>query len=135
MEVRCLYLCNALNLVVKNDQVSREHGCVFIVDDKHLSHLIFVWHFCLKIFRELLTENYWFNTLTANYEYSRSNTDNLPLRLQMQLSQNLKKFSSFFIAFSESALNFEHFEKKKFELHSSSISEVFDSQRRVYLNA
>ena len=53
------------------------------------------------------------NTLTANYEYSRSNTDNLPLPLQMQLSENLKTFASFFIAFSESALNFEHFEKKK----------------------
>ena len=34
MEVRCLYLCNALNLVLKNEQVSEEHGCVFIVDIK-----------------------------------------------------------------------------------------------------
>ena len=53
-----------------------------------------------------------FNTLTANYEYSRGNTDNLPLPLQMQLSEKLKTFSPFSIAFSESALNFEHFEKK-----------------------
>ena len=31
----------------------------------------------------------------------------------MQLSEKLKTFSSFFIAFSESALIFEHFEEKK----------------------
>ena len=74
------------------------------------------------------------STLTANYEYSRSNTDNLPLPAQMQLSEKLERFSRLFIAFFESALNFEHFEKKN-EPHSSSISEVIDSQRRVYLNA
>ena len=52
------------------------------------------------------------NTLTANYEYSRSNTDNLPLPVQMQLSEKLETFSPFFIAFLESALTFKHFEKK-----------------------
>ena len=40
----------------------------------------------------------------------------------MQLSENLKTFASFFIAFSESALNFEHFEKKK---KMSFIAQVF----------
>ena len=58
--------------------------------------------------------------MTANYEYSRSNTDNLPLPVQMQLSEKLETFSAFFIAFSESALNFEHFEKKM-----SLIAQVF----------
>ena len=52
----------------------------------------------------------------------------------MQLSEKLATFSQFFVAFFESALNFEHFEKKS-EPHSSSISEVIDFQRRVYLNA
>ena len=33
------------------------------------------------------------NTLTANYEYSRNNTDDLPLPVQMQLSGKLKTFS------------------------------------------
>ena len=51
------------------------------------------------------------NTLTANYEYSRSNTDNLPLPVQMQLSEKPETFSGFFVAFFESASNFEHFEK------------------------
>ena len=50
--------------------------------------------------------------LTANYEYSRHNTDDLPLPVQMQLSGKLKTFAEFFIAILESALNFEHFEKK-----------------------
>ena len=52
----------------------------------------------------------------------------------MQLSEKLKLFYGFSIAFSESTLNFEHFFLKK-EPCSSSISEVIDSQRYVYLNA
>ena len=46
------------------------------------------------------------NTLTANYEYSHSNTDNVKLPLQMQLSGKLKSTSTFFIALFESVLNF-----------------------------
>ena len=51
------------------------------------------------------------NTLTANYEYSRKKTGNLQPPVRMQLSRKLKLFSGFFIAFSETVLNFEHFEK------------------------
>ena len=50
-------------------------------------------------------------TLTANYEYSRNNTDNLQPTVEMELSCKLKTFSSFFIAFFGSALNFEYFEQ------------------------
>ena len=52
------------------------------------------------------------NALTADDEYSRHNTENLPLPIQMQLSKKPKTFCCIFIAFLESALNFEHFEKK-----------------------
>ena len=52
----------------------------------------------------------------------------------MQLSEKPKTLSQFFTAFLESTLNFEHFEIKN-EPHSSSISEVIDSERRAYLNA
>ena len=52
------------------------------------------------------------NTLTVNNEYSRSNTDGLGLPEQMQLSEKLKTLSQFFIAFFQSALNFEQFERK-----------------------
>ena len=51
--------------------------------------------------------------MTANYVYSRSNRENLPLPIQMQLSEKPKTFFEFFIAFLESKVNFEHFEKKK----------------------
>ena len=61
-----------------------------------------------------------FNTLTANYEYSCSDRENLPLPIQLQLSEKLKTFSQFFIAFLESTLNFEYFEKKM-----SLIAQVF----------
>ena len=51
------------------------------------------------------------HTLTAIYKHSRSNRKNLPLPIQMQLSRKSKTFCQFFIAFLESTLNFEHFEK------------------------
>ena len=53
-----------------------------------------------------------FNTLTANYEYSCSNRENLQLPIQMQLSEKPKTFCQFFIAFLESTINIEHFEKR-----------------------
>ena len=51
--------------------------------------------------------------LTANYEYSRSNGENLPLTIQIQLSENLKNFCRNFIAFLKSKVIFEHLKKKK----------------------
>ena len=45
------------------------------------------------------------NMLTANYEYSRINRENLPLPIQMQLSEKPKTFPETFIAFLESTLN------------------------------
>ena len=75
------------------------------------------------------------NTLTANYEYSRSFWKNLPVPIQMQLSVKPKTFvNQFFIAFLESTLNLNIL-KKQNEPHRSSISEVTDSERRAYLNA
>ena len=56
----------------------------------------------------------------------------------MQLSKKPNTFCRFFIAFLESTLNFEHFEKKKKkknEPRSLSISEFIDSEKRAYLNA
>ena len=70
------------------------------------------------------------NTLTASYEYSRSNRENLPLPIQIKLSKKHK----FFAAFLESSLNFQC-SKKKNEPHRSSISEVIGSERCAYLNA
>ena len=61
--------------------------------------------------------------LTANYEYSRSNGENLPLTIQIQLSENLKNFCRNFIAFLKSKVIFEHLKKKKKK--KSLITQVF----------
>ena len=71
--------------------------------------------------------------LTANYEYSRSTRENLPLPFQMKLFEKPKKFCLIFIAFLESKLNFESLEKRN-QPHSLHISEVIDSERRADLN-
>ena len=52
------------------------------------------------------------NTLTADDKYSPLNRDNLTQPIRTKLSQKKQAFSEFFLAFSKSTLNFEHFEKK-----------------------
>ena len=60
-----------------------------------------------KFFRPVL------NTLTANDKYSLNSKDKWMQTIQMLLSQKQNIFRSFFFsAFFESALNFEHFQKK-----------------------
>ena len=54
--------------------------------------------------------------MTANYGYSRTNADNLPLPVKMQLSPKRKTFSSIFMAVLDSALHFEDFQTKKSRL-------------------
>ena len=56
------------------------------------------------------------NRLTANYEPSRRNTDNLPQPLQMQLSEKLKIFTAFFSCIPEIRIKFGAFWKKKWSL-------------------
>ena len=52
------------------------------------------------------------NTLTADDKYSPVSRDNLTQPIRTQLSQKQQAFSQFFLAFSKSKLNFEHFQKK-----------------------
>ena len=59
------------------------------------------------------------NKLTADYEYSRSNKENLRPPIYMQLPKKPKTFCVV-IEFLESTLNLEHFEKKM-----SLIAQVF----------
>ena len=72
--------------------------------------------------------------LTANYEYSRSNREDLPLPIQVKLSKKPLMFCDSFFQILQSTLNFECSEKKN-EPHRSSISEVIHSERCAYLNA
>ena len=76
-----------------------------------------------KFFRPFL------NTLTANDKYSLNSKDKWMEKLQMHLSQKENIFSQFFSPFFESALNFEHFQKKD-DPHSLCISEITDHERR-----
>ena len=50
----------------------------------------------------------------------------------MELSKKLKTFFQFFIPFPTLTSNFEHFEGKD-KSQSLSISEIMESQKRVYL--
>ena len=52
------------------------------------------------------------NTLTADDKYCPLNRDNLTQPIRTKLSQKQQAFPQFFLAFSESTLNFEHFKKK-----------------------
>ena len=52
------------------------------------------------------------NTLTADDRYSPLNRDNLAQPNRTQLSQKQQAFPQFFLAFSKSTLNFEHFKQK-----------------------
>ena len=52
------------------------------------------------------------NTLTADDRYSPLNRDNLTQPIQTKLSQKQQAFPIFFLASSDSTLNFEHFQKK-----------------------
>ena len=74
------------------------------------------------------------STLTANYDYSRINRENLPLQNSAKLSKKPSYFCSIFFAFLESELNFQCFEKKNEPLRSS-ISEVIDFEICACLNA
>ena len=52
------------------------------------------------------------NTLSANYEYSGINRENLQLPNKAKLSKKPSTFCGIFFAFLESELNFQCFEKK-----------------------
>ena len=50
--------------------------------------------------------------MSAVDKCSLPNRDNLMEPIHMKLSQKMKTFSQFSLAFSKSSLNFEHFQKK-----------------------
>ena len=72
-------------------------------------------------------------TFTADYKYCRQIRENLSQQVPMQTSLKLKTCSPFFMAFLESTLNLEYFEKKD-RSHSLSITEIIDCQTGSYLN-
>ena len=73
------------------------------------------------------------NTLTSDYKYSRQNLENLWKQVPRQIYRKTQTFSSFFVAFLKSTLNFEYFEKKD-QSHSLSINEIINCETGNYLN-
>ena len=67
--------------------------------------------------------------MSADHEYSLLNRDNLTQPIGTQLSKIEKAFSEFFIDFSKSKLNFDHFQKKD-NPHSWFISEIMHCGKR-----
>ena len=67
--------------------------------------------------------------MSAVDKCSLPNRDNLMTPIHMQLSKKLKTFPQFFLAFSKSRLNFEHFQKKD-DAHSLFISEGTSCEKR-----
>ena len=63
-------------------------------------------------FSQMQSLMFFVNTLTADDKYFLLNRDNLTTPFRMQISQKRETFPLFFLAFSKSTLNFEHFQKK-----------------------
>ena len=71
--------------------------------------------------------------LTANYELSRSNRDNLRLPIQSKLPKKENLFSEFYLTFWYLHEIYNVFNKN--ERHRSILSGVIDFERWSYLNA
>ena len=67
--------------------------------------------------------------MSAVDKCSLPNRDNLMEPIHMQLSQRLKTFCEFFLAFSKSRLNFELFQKKD-DAHSLFITGATACEKR-----
>ena len=67
--------------------------------------------------------------MSAVDKCSLPNIDNLMEPFHMQVSQKIKTFSEFFLAFSKSSLNFELFQKKD-DTHSLFICEATACKKR-----
>ena len=52
------------------------------------------------------------NTLIGDGKYLFQDFQNLPLPIQMQISEKRKTFFEFFVPFLEPTSNFQHFERK-----------------------
>ena len=72
-------------------------------------------------------------TLSADYKYSRQIRENLSQQVKMHISLKMKTCSRFFIAFLNSTLNLEYFEKND-QSQSLSLTDIINCERCSYLN-
>ena len=98
---------------------------LFKFERQHLHHIYWSTGNQLSCKKSLLviweSLRLFLNTMSAVDKCSLTNRNNLIQHIHMQLSQNLKTFSGFFLAFLKSRLNFEYVQKKD-DMHSLFIS-------------
>ena len=120
------YICKKshFRLTVQKEH-SKRVSTLFKSDGQHLYHIYWSAGRKFSCKNSLLvickSLRLFVKTMTAVDKCSLPNRDNLMQPIHMQLFQKLKTFSQFFIAFSKSNINFEHFRKKD-DAHSLLIS-------------
>ena len=126
---------NVVTYMCKNSRFripfQKEHGkrvsTLLKFDRQHLYHIYWSTRRQFSCKKSLLvickSLRLFLNTISAVDKCSLPKRENLMQPIHMQLSQTLKTFSKFFIAFWKSRLNLEHFQKKD-DAHSLFVSEA-----------
>ena len=115
----------------------KEHGkrvsTLFKFERQNLSHIYWSTRRQFSCKKSLLvlwkSSRVFVNTTSAVDKCSLPNRDNLMQPIHRILSQKLKNISQFFLGFSKSHLNFEHFQKKE-DPHSLCICEATACEKR-----
>ena len=122
--LRVLPAKNVVTYVCKNSRFrlpfQKEHGkrvsTLFKFERQNLYHIYWSTRRQFSCKKSLLviwkSLRLFVNTTSAVDKCSFPNRDNLMQPIHIQLSQKLENLSEFFLAFSKSHLNFEHFQKK-----------------------
>ena len=87
-----------------------------------------IWKMSPLVLRKIL--GVFVNISTADDKYRVQYCENLPVPIQMQLSQNRKNVSQFFVPFLKSTSNFQHFGRKD-DRHSWCICEITDCEKPI----
>ena len=87
-----------------------------------------IWKMSPLVLRKIL--GVFVNISTADDKYRVQYCENLPVPIQMQLSQNRKNVSQFFVPFLKSTSNFQHFRRKD-DRHSWCICEITDCEKPI----
>ena len=139
--LRVLPAKNVVTYMCKNSRFrlpfQKEHGnrvsTLFKFERQNLYHIYWSRRRQFSCKKSLLviwkSSRLFVNTTSAVDKCSLPNRDNLMQPNHRIISKKLKNFSEFFLAFSKSHFNFEHFQKKD-DAHSLFICEVTASEKR-----
>ena len=139
--LRVLPAENVVTYMCKNSRFrlpfQKEHGkrvsTLFKFERQNLYHIYWSTRRQFSCKKSLLvlwkSSRVFVNTTSAVDKCSLPNRDNLMQPIHRILSQKLKNISQFFLGFSKSHLNFEHFQKKE-DPHSLFICEATACEKR-----